>query len=518
MKFKRLSISLYLVLIAPVYCAAQATGIKWIEFHASLQRVLNGIPNGKGNCPYLNFVTNTGNIVIRLAYGHAQNITRKAIESTCKLYALDDDGKWTEFDGIRSESDSVLLSFRGILMDNHQPRKSIEYRLFLPVGSVPTDIAIGTDVQAQFELLPLQPEKQIVIYKQVLEDKNSEAGARWPARLERDLDRPVVVFDGKTDRKAFIRERIKPGTKAIFLELCAYRGAGKISEVIKDAREIQQAGIPVFIIPCEHALLSKQTQAALKEITKQTAGLKGIYVLSNPVGNDWNAFNSRVCRALQESEGDISTTKALAQHRDRNYDWRQRHADELALIKAGAPKNIIFANSIVHYWGGLPQSTIARGKESWDAYLQPLAVQNMGFGWDRIENVLWRIYHDELDGFKVDHILLMIGTNNLQTNTDDEIIKGLRQLVIAAKVRQPQSRILISGIMPRRNMEARIAILNGSIEKLAIEMNIKYINPGTAFLNEAGKIKEELFGDGLHPNAAGYSLLAPLIAKGFSEN
>ncbi|SEO83793.1 Lysophospholipase L1 [Mucilaginibacter gossypiicola] len=514
MRFKRLNIFLFLAFMIPGYCLAQATGIKWTDFHAPLQQVLNGISEGKGNYPYLNFITNTNNIVIRLAYEPAQHIKRKAVEGTCKLYALDDDGKWTEFDGTRSEKDSVILSFRDISTDNHQPRKTIEYRLFLPANQAPTDIAIGTDAQSQFELLPLQPEKQIVIYKQA---KDSEAGASWPARLERTLDRPLVVFDGKTDRKAFLRESKKPGTKAVFLELCAYRDAGMKSEIIKDARQIQQAGIPVFIVPCEHAP-SKQTQAALKEISRQTAGLKDIHVLSHPAADDWTDFDSQVRFALQEPEGGISTMRPLTQHRDRNYDWRQRHADELALIRQKAPKNIIFANSIIHYWGGLPQSSIARGKDSWDTYLQPLGVQNMGFGWDRIENVLWRIYHDELDGFKADHILLMIGTNNLQSNTDDEIIKGLRQLIAAVKIRQPQSGLIISGIMPRRNMEARIAVLNGSIEKLAQEMGIKYINPGIVFLNEAGKIKEELFGDGLHPNEAGYGLLAPLIAKAFTEN
>ncbi|WPV00698.1 GDSL-type esterase/lipase family protein [Mucilaginibacter sp. cycad4] len=517
MKFKRLNIFLFLVSMIPGYCLAQATGIKWTEFHTPLQQVLNGIPGGKGNYPYLNFVTNTSNIVIRLAYREAQNTTQKASDNICKLYALDDDGKWTEFEGSRSETDSVLLSFQNISTDNHQPRRSIEYRLFLPVGQLPSDIAISTDAQSQFELLPLQPEKQIVIYKQVLEDKGGEAGRSWPAALERELDRPVVVFDAKTDRKAFLAESIKPGTKAVFLELCTYRGAGMINEIVKDAKLVQQAGIPVFIVPCEHAL-SKQTQAALKEISRQTAGLKSVYVLSHPAADDWAAFDSQVRFALQEPDGEISATKALTQHRDRNYDWRQRHADELAFIRQKAPKNIIFANSIIHYWGGLPQSTIARGKDSWDTYLQPLAVQNMGFGWDRIENVLWRIYHDELDGFNADHILFMIGINNLQSNTNDEIIKGLRQLVTAAKVRQPQTRVIISGIMPRRNMEARVVLLNGSIEKLAREMNIKYINPGTVFLNESGKIKEELFGDGLHPNAAGYSLLAPIIAKVFTEN
>ncbi|MFB0497456.1 hypothetical protein ABID99_003693 [Mucilaginibacter sp. OAE612] len=515
MKFKRLT--LLLAVAAPIFCSAQTAGIHWTAFHAPLRQVLNGLSGEKGNYPYLNFVTNTNDLIVRLVYGQVKKTTIKSTDSKCRLYALDDDGKWTEFEGSQSGADSVTLLFRDISRDNHQPRKSIEYRLFLPIGRVPAEMEIGTGAQSQLELLPLQPEKQIIIYKQAGEDKDIDPGDIWPARLERDLDRPAIVFDSKADRKAFLAQAARPRTKAVLLEACAYRGTGKISHMIKDARQIARAGIPVFVIPCEHESLN-ESKPIWNQITRQTAGTKDVYTLSRPAVDDRVAFNAQVRLVLQEPEGDVSTMKPLTQHRDRNYDWRQRHADQLALIKTGFPKNIIFANSIIHYWGGLPQSTMARGKDSWDTYLQPLAVQNMGFGWDRIENVLWRIYHDELDGFKAGHILLMAGTNNLQSNTDQEIIKGLRQLIIAAKTRQPQSGLLISGIMPRRNLEARIAVLNGGIEKLASEMNIKYINPGAVLLDDAGKIKEELFGDGLHPNATGYRLLAPLIKKAFNEN
>ena len=43
----------------------------------------------------------------------------------------------------------------------------------------------------------------------------------------------------------------------------------------------------------------------------------------------------------------------------------------------------------------------------------PATVANMGCGFDRIENMLWRVYHDELDGFTADNIYMMVGTNNI---------------------------------------------------------------------------------------------------------
>ena len=59
--------------------------------------------------------------------------------------------------------------------------------------------------------------------------------------------------------------------------------------------------------------------------------------------------------------------------------------------------------------------------------MRPLGVRNFGFGWDRIENVLWRVHHDELDGFDAEKIVLMIGTNNIGISTDDEIVSGLEE-------------------------------------------------------------------------------------------
>ena len=87
----------------------------------------------------------------------------------------------------------------------------------------------------------------------------------------------------------------------------------------------------------------------------------------------------------------------------------------------------------------------------------------MGFGWDRIENVLWRIYHGELDSISPKQIVLMIGTNNLQSNTNDEIARGLQFLMTAIRAKQPKPAILLMGILPRRNMEERIALLNKTL-------------------------------------------------------
>ncbi|NND34532.1 MAG: acetylhydrolase, partial [Saprospiraceae bacterium] len=71
------------------------------------------------------------------------------------------------------------------------------------------------------------------------------------------------------------------------------------------------------------------------------------------------------------------------------------------------------------------------------------------------------------------------------------------------KVRQPLAGITIMGILPRRNYESRIRILNLQIAQIASETEIGYGDIGHIFL-EGLRINESLFSDGLHPNAEGY--------------
>ncbi|MEO6687255.1 MAG: SGNH/GDSL hydrolase family protein, partial [Dyadobacter sp.] len=219
------------------------------------------------------------------------------------------------------------------------------------------------------------------------------------------------------------------------------------------------------------------------------------------------AYEKQIREILHEPKGTVSTTIPCTQMRElANYDWEKRHFDILNSNKSDQPKIVVIGNSITHFWGGLPKGPRATGAESWDKTFG-VNARNMGYGWDRIENVLWRVYHGELDGFTATQIFVNIGTNNLQMNSDEEILSGWQMLIEAIKYRQPNAKLFVVGIYPRRQQEDRVTKLNTILKELTKLANVDYVDPGLVLTGKDGKIDETLFSDGLHPNAKGYSIL-----------
>jgi lysophospholipase L1-like esterase len=221
------------------------------------------------------------------------------------------------------------------------------------------------------------------------------------------------------------------------------------------------------------------------------------------------AYEKKLREIFMEPVGNLKTQIPIRQRRTpANFDWEARHYSMLALNKTESNKILLIGNSITHNWGGKPN---ARSNESWQKYLAPYEVRNFGFGADRIENVLWRIYHDELAGITPEKIVVNIGTNNLRVNSNEEILEGLRFLVQVIKMQQPQAKITILGIYPRRDYEDRIVLINKDIRTMTKSEKVGFADIGKLLLQKDGKINEAFFNDGLHPKASGYELLGKLL-------
>jgi lysophospholipase L1-like esterase len=218
--------------------------------------------------------------------------------------------------------------------------------------------------------------------------------------------------------------------------------------------------------------------------------------------------------AEPERVADLSATTPVTQDRDHaTYDWQKRHAQVLARHQEFQPDVVVFGDSIIHYWGGEPAAPKAWATQAWSNCFAGLKVSNLGFGWDRTENVLWRIEHGELTGINPKVIVIKIGTNN--TAVDDapaDIAAGIAAVCVAAHQKQPAAKILLLGILPRHDEKPpRPAITEKVNTLLAARLAgmpwLTFRDFDSAFRGPDGIPDPKLYSDGVHINAAGYDIL-----------
>jgi len=208
-----------------------------------------------------------------------------------------------------------------------------------------------------------------------------------------------------------------------------------------------------------------------------------------------------------------------------SYDWFTRHHAELELQKTLRPRVVLIGDSITHFWGGRPAAHITNGPSAWERVFGKLPALNMGFGWDRTQNVLWRLRQGEFEGLSPEWIVVLIGTNNLtgtrnaRANTPPEIAEGIAAVCRELQQRSPGSRIILMGILPRGakpddRLRAPIAETNRLLaQRFAQERGVVFLDLAAKFLAPDGSLPASLIPGGTHPNDAGYQIWADALIE-----
>ncbi|MEI6232611.1 MAG: GDSL-type esterase/lipase family protein [Planctomycetota bacterium] len=218
-----------------------------------------------------------------------------------------------------------------------------------------------------------------------------------------------------------------------------------------------------------------------------------------------------------------STTVAVTQGRQfPGYDWAKRHAAICATVNERQPKLIFIGDSITHFFGGEPVDIGKTGTAVWKKYYDARSTVDLGYGWDRTENVLWRLREgNELQDTKPKAAVIMIGTNNMDINTVPEIAEGVRLICEQVHQRSEETKILLLGIFPRGPKpdakRKKIEEINAILAKLDGQKNVTYLDIGPKFLDAEGNITKDIMNDFLHPTLKGYGIWAeamePTLAK-----
>jgi N-acetylglucosamine-6-sulfatase len=194
-----------------------------------------------------------------------------------------------------------------------------------------------------------------------------------------------------------------------------------------------------------------------------------------------------------------------------------RHQSFLQVAQAGNIDLLFVGDSITDWW-----RQEQRGLPVWNEHFAPLKAANFGIAGDTTQGVLWRMQNGELDGFKARLIVLMLGTNNINRNANDDIAAGDRAIVNEFRKRQPQAKVLVLGIFPRgaaadNPFRASIKAINEKLATIADNTQVFYMDIGDKFLAADGTLPVEVMPDGLHPNLQGYRIWADAIVGRVKE-
>lgn len=194
--------------------------------------------------------------------------------------------------------------------------------------------------------------------------------------------------------------------------------------------------------------------------------------------------------------------------------WAERHEGVLKQIQEGPVDLILMGDSINHGWDG-------EGKEVFEKYYKNRNTVNMGFSGDRTEHVLWRLDNGEVDGINPKAVSLMIGTNNFNANTAEEIGAGIIAIVEKLREKLPETKVLILAIFPREEKPGEVRDKLAQASAIASEIAdgdmVHYLDINSVFLTEDGTLTKEVMPDALHPNAYGYELWASAVEPKIAE-
>lgn len=190
---------------------------------------------------------------------------------------------------------------------------------------------------------------------------------------------------------------------------------------------------------------------------------------------------------------------------------RYREADAaLGAPAAGENRVVFFGDSITDLW------------KLADYFLSKPYI-NRGIGGQTTPQMLVRFRQDVID-LHPKVVVMLAGTNDIAGNTgpmpNDDIEANYASMAELARIHDIG--VVFSSVTPVHNYteraqdffaqrpQARILELNTWLKDYCAKNGIVYLDYFSALVDDHGMLKKDLSDDGLHPNDAGYKLMAPL--------
>lgn len=212
-------------------------------------------------------------------------------------------------------------------------------------------------------------------------------------------------------------------------------------------------------------------------------------------------FNRRIGEALRT---DFATLKRY-----------QEDNSKIGLPTPGEKRVVFMGNSITEYWNPY-----------WAEYFPNKPYINRGIAGQTTPQMLVRFRSDVIN-LKPKVVVILAGINDITgmtgPTTNEMIQDNLSSMVDIARANG--IRVVLSTVLPCFSIVGRpdlhpaerVIALNAWIKKFAAEKDCVYLDYFTKLTDENNGLKSEFTQDGVHPNKAGYDIMAPLVESAIKK-
>src|SRR3954469_25581656 len=197
----------------------------------------------------------------------------------------------------------------------------------------------------------------------------------------------------------------------------------------------------------------------------------------------------------------------LAKYRDANA--------KLASPAKGENRVVFYGNSITEGW-----------EKSFTTQFPGKPYIGRGISGQTTPQMLVRFRQDVV-ALKPKVVVILAGTNDIAGNTGPSTIEMIQDnLASMTEIAQANGiRVVLCSVLPvfdypwKRGLEPapKIVSLNTWMKQYAAKVRAVYVDFHAAMADERNGMKADLAYDGVHPTAAGYAVMGPLVERGIME-
>jgi lysophospholipase L1-like esterase len=206
-------------------------------------------------------------------------------------------------------------------------------------------------------------------------------------------------------------------------------------------------------------------------------------------------------------------------------DWAQlnryREGNAQLVPPAKSEQRVVFlGDSITDGWS----------KPAYGGFFPGKPYVNRGISGQTTPQMLVRFRSDVI-ALRANVVVILAGTNDIAGNTGPTTLGAIEDNFssIAELANEHGINVVLASVLPvsdyghaskgepinqtARRPPAQILELNAWIQRYAAENGYTYLDYFRAMVDDDGMLKKELSEDGLHPNAQGYAIMAPLAEQ-----